>query len=156
VYATLPKMQTDDRSAIIALGSAGSVRQYDNAEDQGSGNEDFDSYVLIPIPVSTSGGEGIIHAISAALAKDSENVNWELYAGDTAEEAYTKAEAGSSPDFTGAQWTYTSTQYWNYWQHPRIRANFAYLKLKDVSNERWLLEEIVARIQPLLSLRRVG
>lgn len=146
---TMPKLQTAQRSTGLPITSGGSLYQLDSAESQGAGNEDFDSYILIPIPLSDPGGEGIFHTIAAALAQGSENVNWSVYVGDSAEQAYRKAEAdatNTAADYTGSQWSYSSTRYWNYTSHPRVRGNFAYLKLYDVSNERWLIEQIVAEV----------
>jgi hypothetical protein len=155
VYATFPKVQTDDRSAILPIGSDGSVRQYDNAEDEGGSNESFDSYVFLVIDVSQGAAEGMLHAISASLANGSDNLTGEIYVGQSYEEAYDKALAGSSPDFTLAQLTQASGQYWNYWQHVMLRGVCAILKIKDTNDTRWLVEQIVVRLKPRTALRRV-
>ena len=159
VYATFPALQSSTKSAILPIGSGGSIRQFNNGESQGGGNEDFDSYVLIgPIKLADSGGEGIIVSCSAALAQDSGDVNWSIYVGDSAEQAYRKAEAdttNTAADFTGAKWTYSSTQYLNGVQNPRVRGNAAYLKLFDVSNERWQIESVEMEIERLGD-RKVG
>lgn len=160
LYVTYPSLQSATKSSILPVGSNGSVRQFNNGEVQGSGgNENFDSYVLIgPIKLADSGGEGIICSCSAALAQGSEDVNWSIYVGDSAEQAYRKAEAdttNTAADFAGAKWTYTSTQYWNGVQNPRVRGSAAYLKVYDVSNERWQLEEIVMEVERLGD-RKVG
>lgn len=144
VYATFPAIQSAVRSSIIPIGSTGSVRQFDNAELQGVPNESIDSYILLgPIRLSNADREGMLVSLTAALATGSEDVNWEVYAGDTAEEAYTKAIAATSPDFTGTKWTYASTRHLNYWQNPRVRGAYFYLRIADVANERWLIEEII-------------
>jgi hypothetical protein len=156
LYPTFPAMQTDAKSAILPVASNGQVYQYNNGESQGGANENFDSYVLIFVPLSSNGTEGILHAISATLAAGSENVNVDIFAGDSFEEAYDKAILNSSPDFTLAQWTQASGQYFNYWQHPRVRGGAVVLRIEDVSNEKWLIEKIVARIVPGVSIRRVG
>lgn len=146
---TLPKLQTAQRSTALPISSGGSLYQFDSAEAQGGGNEDFTSYVLIPVPLASPGEEGIFHTIAAALAKDSDNTAWSIYVGDSAEQAYQKAAADSTntaADFSGGTWSYSSSQYWNYTVHPRTRGNFAFLKLRDVSGERWLVEEMVAEV----------
>lgn len=146
---TMPKLQTSRRSTALPINASGSVYQFDSAEAQGGANEDFTSYVLIPVPLAFPGEEGIFHTIAAALAKDSDNVAWSVYVGDSAEQAYQKAAADTSntaSDFDGSSWSYSSSRYWNYTQHPRRRGNFAFLKLRDVSGERWLVEEIVAEV----------
>jgi hypothetical protein len=159
VYATFPAVQSASTSAILPIGSAGSLRQFNNSESQGGSNENFDSFVLIgPIKLADSGGEGIITSCSAALAQGSEDVNWSIYVGDSAEQAYRKAEAdttNAAADFSGSKWTYTSTQYWNGVQNPRVRGSAAFIKVYDVSNERWQLEEIVMETERLGD-RKVG
>lgn len=157
VYATFPAVQSASTSAILPIGSGGSLRQFNNGVNQGASDglggfyENFDSYVLIgPVKLSDPSGEGIIYSCSAALAKDSEDVNWSVYVGDSAEQAYRKAEADTSntaADFSGAKWTYSTSQYWNGVQNPRVRGNAAYVKVYDVSNERWQLEQIVMEIE---------
>jgi hypothetical protein len=144
VYATFPAVQTSVRSSILPIGSGGSVRQFDNAALQGGSNESIDSYLLLgPIRLSGEDREGMLVSLTAALATGSESVNWEVYCGDTAEEAYTKAIAASTPDFTGTAWTYSSGRHFNYRQYPRTRGAYMYLRIADVSNERWLIEEII-------------
>lgn len=144
VYATFPAVQTAVRSSILPISTGGSVRQFDNAELQGGSNELIDSYLLLgPIRLGNSDREGMLTALTAALATGSEAVNWEVYCGDTAEEAYTAAIAASSPNFTGTAWTYSSSRHLNYWQHPRVRGAYMYLRIADVANERWLIEEII-------------
>lgn len=159
VYATFPALQTATTSAILPIGSGGSLRQFNNGEAQGGSNENFDSYVLIgPIKLADAGGEGIVISCSAALAQGSEDVNWSIYVGDSAEQAYRKAEAdttNTAADFSGAKWTYASAQYWNGVQNPRVRGNAAYLKVYDVANERWQLEQVVMEIERLGD-RKVG
>lgn len=144
VYATFPAVQTSVRSSILPIGSAGSVRQFDNSALQGGSNESIDSYLLLgPIRLSSEDREGMLVSLTASLATGSEAVNWEVYCGDTAEEAYTAAIAASSPNFTGTAWTYASGRHFNYRQYPRVRGAYMYLRIADVSNERWLIEEII-------------
>lgn len=158
LFPTFPALQTATRSAILPIGHAGDVRQYDNTKTPGgvigggpSTYETFDSYVWIgPIPLGSPGGEGILRSISAALAKDSQNADWQIYVGDAAEEAFNSTAA-----FSGTAWSYTSGQHWNYTQHPRVRGNVAYLKVYDSNNRRWLIEQIVATVVEA-GRRRVG
>ncbi len=154
LFPTFPKAQTAARSAILPIGSAGSVRQYDYSVAQGGGNETFDSYIFIVVPLADPGSVGKLHSISAALAKDSEDCTCEIYCGLSYEEAYDKALAGSSPDYTLDDWQYSATQYWNPMQHPKSRGHTAILKIKDSADRRWMIEQIVAR-SILLAGRRV-
>ena len=146
---TFPQLQTSARGTGLPINSSGSMYQPDSAEIQGGSNETFDSYVLIPVPLGEPGQEGIFHSITAALAKDSENVDWGIYTGDSAEQAYQKAVADSthsSPDFAGGQWSYTSSRYLNNTQHPRAGGAFSYIKIWDVAGKRWMLEGVVAEV----------
>lgn len=155
---TMPKIQTAQRSTGLPITSGGSLYQLDSAESQGGGNETFSSEMLLPIRLADPGSEGILHTLVAALAKDSQAVDWGIYVGDTAEEAYDKAVADSTnvnADFAGSQWSATSTRFFNYQQHVRRRGNFAYVKFWDVAGKRWLLEEIVAEVVEA-GRRRVG
>jgi hypothetical protein len=143
---TMPKLMAAGKSSMLMISSGGVVNQFDS-----DSIEVFDSYMWLgPIKLSDEGGQGILISLAAALAKDSENVNWQIFVGESAEEAF-----NSSAAFTGRAWSYTSGRYWNYTQHPRRRGNVAYLKVYDVSDERWLIEEIVAEIQQA-GRRRVG
>jgi hypothetical protein len=153
LYPTFPKAQTTDTSAILPIGSAGSVRQYDYSAAQGGGNESFDSYIFIVVPLADPGSVAVLHSITAALAKDSEDCTCEIYVGDSYEQAYTAALAGSSPDFTLDDWQYTSTQYLNPWQHPRVRGHTAILRIEDSTDRRWIIEQIVARSLALAGRR---
>jgi hypothetical protein len=155
VYALMPALQTSARSSVVVLGSAGSVRQYDNGQAQGGSNESFDSYVVIgPLKVGDINNEGVLLGLTAALAKDSANVSAKVYGGVTVEQAYQKVVA-DSPDYTLTNWSYASTRYWNYWQHPRLDCHAYYLKIADVSNTRWMLEGLVDETAMRGVMRRV-
>jgi hypothetical protein len=146
---SLPKLQTEQRSTALPVTHTGTLHQYDSAEDQGSGNETFPSELFFMVPLADDGNEGILHTLTASLAQGSENVDWGVYVGDTAEQAYRKAEADTShndADFEGSQWSYTSTRYLNHVQHPRMKGGWACIKVRDVNNERWLIETLYAEV----------
>lgn len=149
LFPHFPLLQTATKSSVFPINSSGQGYQFD-AES----SESFNSYMLLgPIMLGQGDSEGVLHSITAALAKDSENVNWRIYTGKTVQEAYERAAADTSPDFTGAQWSYSTDQYINNKQHPRTRGYAAYIRIYDVGDERWLLEDIIARLS-LAGIRR--
>jgi hypothetical protein len=142
---TFPQAMTANRSSILTVSSIGEVHQYDR------GNlvsvEDFDSYLLIgPIKLADVDGVGVLHSATATLANGSDNVKWQVYVGDTTEQAYDKAADASDPDFEGSEWSYETGRYLNYMQHVRKRGNVAYIRIYNSVNTEWLIEDIVVRI----------
>lgn len=148
VIATMPKLQTEQRSTGLMISAGGTVFQFDSAESQGSGgagNEEFDSELYYLFPLADDGHEGILHTIVASLAEGSDAVDGGLYFSDTAEQSYRKAEddtTNTAPDFALTAWSATSSRFLNYVQHVRMRGGWATLKLWDVSGRRWLLENV--------------
>jgi hypothetical protein len=137
---SFPKIQTDNNSAIVVFDDT-AAHQFKRDPEGIETGETRDSYVWIPIPIAAIDDEGILHSIVAALAKDSADVNWAIHVGDTAEDAFNSTAA-----FTGTAWSYASGRYLNYRHFPRVRGAYAYIKVSDVSNNRWLLEQIVAEV----------
>jgi hypothetical protein len=154
---TFPKVMSSTASSILPVDSGGDVRQF-----QIGGDEEIDSYVLLgPFMLGDMQSEGILHSITSSLAEGSENVNWHVFGADTTEHAYDRAyhyatitSPVGAPDFTGTVWTYTSGKFLNYMQHPRVRGQACYLLIRDVGDEKWVIEDIIARILPA-GLRRI-
>lgn len=148
---SFPKLGVSgSKSSILPIIASGAVYQFD-----ATGDEEFDSHLFIgPVRLGDVGQEGIVHSVGATVADGSEDVSWELYTGMSAEQAYQSAApptfSGKAPHFTGSKWTIDGL---NYWQHPRARGRFAYIKLGDVGDERWLMEDIAVNIQPLAMQR---
>lgn len=151
LFPTFPNLQTDDTSSILPIGNNGTIYQFDR-----SGSESFDSYLAYgPFRLGGENREGIIYSIAAALAKDSNPCNFKIYTGDSAEQAYTNMVANSAA-FTGTEWSYSTTQYWNYTQSPLVRGAFAFLKVYDDTNQRFLIEEIIMEVDSDAGRRMVG
>ena len=130
------------KSGMILLGATGS-RQYNT-----SSKESIEAHLMYgPIPMGSPGTEGILARISAVLSESSDPVSWEIYSGDSAQEAF----AGIAT-FTGSEW---SRKGFNYWQHPRVRGNSFYLKVFSTGSNRWSIEEIIGEAS-LKNRRRVG
>lgn len=138
--ATFPKVLTDNKSSIVTF-SGSSVDQFKRDPEGGDVAESRDSQIWIQVPIAGLDQEGILHSIVATLAKDSANVNWAIHVGDSAEQAFNSTAA-----FTGTQWSYAAYRYLNYTHYPRVRGAYCYVKVSDVSNNRWLLEQITADV----------
>lgn len=145
--ASFPKIKTDNNSSLVMFEGT-NAKQFKRDPEGDEVAESRDSYIWIPIPPPSPGSEGIIQAITVALAKDSADVNWAIYVGDSAEQAF-----NSSAAYTGQAWVYSSTRYLQTWRHLRRRYAFAYLKVSDVSNNRWLIERLLAKLAPAGMLR---
>lgn len=155
---TMPRLQTEQRSTAIPINTSGGAYQFDSAEVQGGANEDFSSELYHLVPLAGDGDEGILHTLTASLAEGSENLDWGVYVGDTAEQCFRAAEADTSntaADFAGSAWSATSTRLLNYVQHVRLKGGWACIKLFDISGERWLLESLFAEVTES-GRRRVG
>jgi hypothetical protein len=146
LYATFPAIMSSTKSSILGIGSSGAVKQFNTA-----GSEDFDSYLVFPpIIMGDVLYEGVMKSINAVLADGSQSVNWELYVGKSVEAAYQKI--GTPPSFADKDPSYSGTA-WNreginFWQNPQVAGYAAFLKIYDVSNERWLIEEIFGELAP--------
>ena len=101
--------------------------------------ESFDSFCLFgPFALGSPHTEGLLTELSSVLSDDSDDASWEVYAAGSPQEAYTLAETGTAPNFTGQDWT----QGLNYSQHPRIRGTVCYIKVFTAGADRWTLEEM--------------
>ena len=99
-----------------------------------------------PIELSSAFDDGVLARVTATLAANSSNVNWEVRTGDSEEEAINSTAA-----FTGADW---DRQGFNYWQHPRTRGRVAYIVISGTGLGRISVEEILAESYPK-SRRRI-
>jgi hypothetical protein len=131
--ASLNSWANDTRSPVLFLKSGASY------EMDESKNESFTSRCLFgPFAMGAPQTEGTLTELSSVLATGSNDATWELYAGLSPQEAFDAAEAGSSPSFTGDNW---STGL-NYMQHPRARGTVCYVLVETTTDKRWSLEEL--------------
>ena len=142
------KKSTATKSALIALSAAGSAYQFDTGS-----TEEVDSHLYYgPIAIGSPHTEGIVSEITAVLSEDSEPVAWELYAGDSPQQAFNLAD----PTFVGNNWT---VQGLNYIQNPLVRGSALYIKAIGVEdgagNGCWSIEEIPMVVRQA-GRRRVG
>jgi hypothetical protein len=146
LYPTFTPLQTDGKSTILPMTTIGDMYQFDVAS-----TEEFDSYLdLGPIRLAGPTGEGYIAWISATLAAGSDDCNGRLRAGDSIEEAFYQTD--NSHEYTLSPWTRDG---YNYSQRPQLGGHAAYLTIFDISNERWIMEEVVGEIGDR-GMRRVG
>lgn len=83
--------------------------------------------------------DGILNELHAAIADDGGSVTWELYTGDTAEDA---TDAAISNTGSVASGTFTAGR--NNTERPRSRAVAAVLRLEGTGTRRWGVEWIKA------------
>ncbi len=145
LFPTFPAIQTADKSSGLLVSSSGDVYQYDRTNISGGSHELFDSKVLLgPLRLGGNSNEkGMLVSLTAFLANGSGALDWRLYGGDTAEEAYDKYVA-ATPDYEGHAF---SREYGNYVQYPNRSFAFCYIEIYDQNNARWLIEEMVAEIE---------
>lgn len=135
----LPDVMDEDKSALLAITSSGSVKQFDSTVTSDYGTA-IDSHLYVgPIKLGSDDRNGIMADCYAVLAEDSGNVAWSVAVGESAQQAF-----AATPWFTGQNWT---RQGLNHRQHPRARGHSAYLKLEDASGSVWSFEEIVCNVQ---------
>jgi hypothetical protein len=144
LFPTFPKIQTDDKSSGLMVTSAGEVYQYDRTNISGGSHELFNSKVLLgPIRLGGANEKGMLRTLTAYLANNSGSLDWRLYGGDTAEEAYDKYVA-ATPDHNGDAF---SREYGNYTQYPNRTFAFVFIELYDQNNARWLIEELIGEVE---------
>ena len=137
LYPTFVPMQSATKSAIVPMSTTGDVYRFDSES-----TEEFDSWLdLGPIRLAGPTGEGYIASISASLADGSDDCNARLRSGDSIEQAFRQTDAGHM--YTLAPWS----EGYNYSQRPQVGGYAAYLEIYDISNERWILEEVVGEIE---------
>lgn len=138
----------DAREAGPLLGCAdGYIRQfYRRAE--GDDTARMTNWVYYgPIRLGPNGYDGILHEMIATLGDKSGPVAWEVYVGDTPQDAITAAKAGTSNAAATGTW---SAEGLNYNTLVRRRGAAMILKLKNdtTTYRRWTVENLIARIQP--------
>lgn len=127
----LKSASSSTKSGLLALTSAGQAYQFDVESV-----ESIDSHVYYgPVAIGSPHSEGIISEAQAVLSEDSGAAAWSVYAADSPQQAFNLG----APSFTGANW---DIQGLNYVQNPLVRGSAAYVKVEDVSNSRWCVEEI--------------
>lgn len=131
---------------MLLGGQDGYVRRFDEGADDDD-EQAFTSYVDIgPFRMNADGYEGLFQMMDAIIAKQSGDITWALYTGNTAE-----ATAGSSAVATGTL-SLLSTRGRNYRLRPRRRGAWGMLRLSG-NNVSWAVEQLLARIKPVGRLR---
>jgi hypothetical protein len=135
--ATLAQRYGKDSSVLIG-GRDGYIRAYRNAFETDDGIP-YNSHVLIgpignPVLADTQ-----IKEITGSMARDSGEVKWELFGGDTIQQAL----ESTTPVASGV-WD----QERNYLSRPNVRNRWFYLKLSNNEpSEHWAIELIEAVLQ---------
>lgn len=154
---TFPELISGDAGSMLAVtGPSGDVYQFNRLDE----TEEYDSYVVIgPILLGDGVSSGVIHALTASLGKFSDlwggtysgTINFGVYLAESVEAAYAQIfpegddddDLGDREPFFEGTWTRAG---WNYRQHIRGRGNACYIVIRDVDDEKWALEELVAEI----------
>ena len=146
LYPTYVPMQSATKSSIVPISEEGGVYQFDSES-----TEDFDSYLdMGPIRLAGPTGEGYIASITGVLADGSDACNARLRFGKSCEEAFRQTTPAHI--YTLSPWDREGI---NYTQQPRKGDFAAYLQIYDVSDERWIIEEVFGEIGSR-GMRRVG
>jgi len=136
-----PVLSSDTTGASVMLKS-GSGAYFDT-----DSVESFSSHVYLgPVPLGNANNDGTLTSLEATLAEDSDPVDFEVYTGGSAQEAFNSA----TPKYSGT-W---SRQGYNYSSHVRARGNAAYIKLSGTTTDRWHIEQVSGEAYPV-SRRRV-
>jgi len=139
----LKSASSSTKSGMLAIEDGGAAFQYDTAS-----TESINSYLFYgPIALGSPHTEGVLTEIAAVLSEDSGNTAWSVFVGDSPQEAFASTVA-----FTGANW---NRQGLNYVQNPLVRGTAMYIKVEDVSQSRWVVEEMMAIVRAA-GQRRVG
>lgn len=142
----IKRSSTTAKSGTVLLDTSNGVYQL----DRGS-SESVSSYIAYgPLRLSNENSIGVLVDISATLCAGSGDIDYEIFGGHSAEEAYAKMVAETPIDFSG-RWTIEGCSYHD---QPRVGDYCVYIKIKTVSGD-WSLEEIVCAMQNR-GLRRAG
>jgi hypothetical protein len=131
------------RTAVVLGCRDGYLRQFStsSASDQGTA---ITNYVYLGpfVPGGSSAFGGLLEALVSVIDSDSGNITVDVYAGNSAEEAFDKTTADFSITITDAGRSYRS--------YPQVFGNTFYLKISGTGTAAWAMEEM------LLKLRRTG
>jgi hypothetical protein len=124
-------------SAVLIGGRDGFVRCYRDAFQDDDG-QDVEAHVTLgPYWLEQYQQEVIVNELTATMARDSKGVRWELWGGDSPEEAY-----HALPVFADGLWVAGT----NYTERPRMRARAFFLKLSSSSSGLpWAMEQVQVR-----------
>lgn len=140
VGVTFSKGMTRTRGSSIILKNNGG--SYFNT----ASTESIASHVFIgPIRMGNAVLDGILSRIAFELSEDSDPVDFEIYAGSSAQEAY-----NSTARYSGR----LTRKGLSYSFHPRLVGQVAWVKLFETGTSRWAIERAVGETYPK-SRRRV-
>lgn len=144
----IKRSMTTGKSTLVALTSSSAAYQFDR-----SSSESVDSYVAYgPIKLSSQGYVGKLVDFTGRLSSGSGDVDFEVYAGHSPEEAYAKLVAGTPIAFSGR----LTIEGQSYHYQPMVTDECVYILLKDVSNADWNHEGIDCGIMATRGIVRAG
>jgi len=147
---------TSSYSHVLAGGRDGKVRRLQSDQHQDDGDNEIVSYAYLgPIALGANGFfEGMLQQLVGVLGADSGDVRWEVYVGNSIEDAYNKAVATAE-----GRWRVSprdANMGANAISHPRVRGAAMFIKVRNGENDkRWTLESIHAALAAA-GKRRIG
>lgn len=139
-FATHERIAWDDCPVVLIAGRDGYIRYFDRQFIVDDGDHEIESYCDIgPVHLDPNNGlEGLLTEIQGVLGGASGNVQWELRAGKSAQEAYeATAQASGTWSLDGL----------NAKSYPRVRGVSAFLRIKNYGKVRWFMERMTAVIR---------
>jgi hypothetical protein len=144
----IKRSMTTAKSGTILLTTSSSAYQM----DRGSG-ESVTSYVSYgPKKLSDQGYVGKLVDFAARLSSGSGDVDYEIYSGNSPEEAYAKMLAGTPIAFSGR----LTIEGHSYLDHPMVTDECFYAKLKSVAAADWSHEGCECGIMPTRGIVRAA
>lgn len=151
-FSVIEHIADDPLTSGVIIGARdGHLRKFD-ADNQDDDGTDITNYAYLgPIPLAPDGREGMLVSIEAAVAEESGDITWNLYAAATFEDVW---DASSAANGT---WSYDSDEGLglSFREYPRVRGMCALLKLAGSGSTRWAMERITAKVRALGTQRRV-
>lgn len=142
------RSMTTAKSGTILMETDSSAYQW----DRGSGESVAAYFAYGPIKLSDQGHVGFLEDFTGRLSSGSGDVDYEIYAGHSPEEAYAALVAGTPVAFSGR----LTIEGQSYHDNPMVSDECVYIKLKDVSSADWSHEGCDCGIRPTAGIVRAG
>jgi hypothetical protein len=146
-YSTYVLDADDPGDRVMLVGNQdGYIRYFDDNADEDDQSA-IDAYVVLgPFQVEKGLYPFVFQSIQAVLDASSDDVTYQLYVGNSAEDASALSGVDGTGDFVATR---------SVTHHPRRRGYAAYVKLfNNSNNETWSMEAIRVKIQVIATSRK--
>lgn len=126
--------ESSSASAVLLGCRDGYIRRYKDDYEEDDGEPFTSFYYYGPIMLGDGYNDGIIREIIGSPGANSGDVDWSLYVGETAEQAF------NASAFETGSWDSTGL---NYKARPRGRGAAMYLKVTNGETRRWSMERVM-------------